>query len=109
MPPHAGLNIDTRANWTSYNATTDPKDLWNTGFKTGTTGTTGSQLYGAFVSYNATGGHTPETFRHVTIMATGGEMVSTNDVVTESPVHEKTMAHVAAEAPLQRLRRAVVP
>ena len=93
-----GINIKSLTNWTAYNATTDPEEVWDAGFKSGTTGN-GTPPYGALVFYNATGSYNPETFSHVTIMGSGTEMISTNDVVNESAVHYETMAQVVAKHP----------
>ena len=89
-----GINTMTLTNYQDYNTSTDPEDIWDAGFNAGTTGTTSSPPYGALVFFNSKTPtmYSPEKYSHVTIMGTGGEMISTNDFITNSKVHEETIA-----------------
>jgi hypothetical protein len=98
----ANFDIESQTNYGDFNGSTYPQEVWNAGFKSGTTG--GSSTvppYGALVFYNASGpgASDPADYSHVTIMGSGGEMVSTNDVVNENEVHSETMAQVTAAHP----------
>jgi cell wall-associated NlpC family hydrolase len=89
----AGISLDNRTSGVSYNANTDPEDVWGH-FTTGTSGT-GVPPYGALVFFNATGSHDPEDYSHVTVMASNGEMISTPDT-DAGGVHYETLAQHAA-------------
>ena len=98
----AGLNIEPLTNYGQFNAGTYPQEVWNDGFKSGTTGGSNTTPpYGALVFYNASGAGAgdPSDYSHVTIMASNGEMISSNDVVNESAVNYETMAQVTAAKP----------
>ncbi len=98
----AGVNIEPLTNFGTFNGSTYPQEVWNDGFNTGTTGGSNTTPpFGALVFYNASGpgAGDPSDYSHVTIMGSGGEMISTNDVVNENAVHYETMAQVAAKHP----------
>jgi len=85
----AGFNIESRTNYGSFNSSTYPQEVWGDGFNSGTTGGSNTTPpYGALVFYNASGpgASDPADYSHISIMGSGGEMVSTNDVVNESAV-----------------------
>ena len=86
----AGVNFEPLTNFGTFNSNTYPQEVWNAGFKSGATGGSGTTPpYGALVFYNASGpgASDPSDYSHVTIMGSGGEMISTNDVVNEGAVH----------------------
>ena len=98
----AGLNISALMNFSPINGNTYPQEVWDAGFKSGTTGGSGTTPpYGALVFYNASGAGAsdPSNDSHVTIMGSGGEMISTNDVVGPNAVHYETMMQVSDAHP----------
>ncbi len=98
----AGLNIEPLTNYGTFNSNTYPQEVWSDGFKSGTSGGSNTTPpYGALVFYNASGpgASDPSDYSHITIMGSGGEMISTNDVVNENAVHFETMAQVASAHP----------
>jgi hypothetical protein len=86
----AGMNLEDRTSGVTYNANTDPEDVWGH-TDTGTTGT-GTPPFGALVFFDAKPGYNPEEFSHVTIMGADGEMISTPDAFDEGAVHFETLA-----------------
>jgi hypothetical protein len=97
----ANFNIESLTNYGTFNNNTYPQEVWNDGFKSGTTGASSTTPpYGALVFFNASGrGAGDLGDSHVTIMSSNGEMISTNDVVNENSVHRETMAQVKAAHP----------
>jgi hypothetical protein len=85
---HGGINMENDTSGVTWNSNTDPQDVWGH-TTTGTTGT-GTPPYGALVFFNADPGYNPEDYSHVTIMGSGGEMISTNDVGGQN-VHQETL------------------
>ncbi len=97
----AGFNIEPLTNYGSFNSGTYPQEIWDDGFKSGTTGgSSTTPPYGALVFFNASGAGAsdPADYSHITIMGSGGEMISSNDVLGEN-VHYETLAAVAAAHP----------
>ncbi len=93
----AGTNLENLTSGVGYNSNTDPEDVWGH-FTAGTTGT-GTPPPGSLVFFNATGGHDPEDYSHVTIMGYNGEMISTPDTFSDGGVHYETLAqHEASGA-----------
>ena len=89
----ASINLEDLTSGVTYNADTDPEDVW--GHTTaGTTGT-GTPPYGALVFFNAKPGYDPEDYSHVAIMGANGKVISTPDAVDESAVHYETLAQHA--------------
>jgi cell wall-associated NlpC family hydrolase len=85
-----GINLRNDTSGVSYNANTDPQDVWGH-TATGTTGAA-QPPYGALVFFNAKSGYDPECYSHVAIMGANGEMISTNDAFNEHAVHYETLA-----------------
>ena len=93
----AGVNLESLTSGVQYNSNTDPQDVWGH-FTSGTTGT-GTPPPGSLVFFNATSGHDPEDYSHVTIMGNNGEMISTPDTFSDGSVHYETLAqHEASGA-----------
>jgi cell wall-associated NlpC family hydrolase len=90
----AGINLESLTSGVTYNYNTDPEDVWGH-FTSGTTGT-GTPPPGSLVFFNATAGHDPEDYSHVTIMGNDGEMISSPDTFNDGGVHEETLAQHAA-------------
>ena len=92
----AELNLRTLTSGVTYNADTDPEDVWGhftSGLATSTTNQSGIP-YGALVFFDAKAGYNPEDYSHVTIMGANNVMISTPDVANESVVHNETFAQI---------------
>jgi len=90
----ASIDLKNLTSGVTYNANTDPEDVWGH-TAAGTTGT-GTPPYGALVFFNARAGYDPEDYSHIAIMGAGGEMISTPDAVDEGAVHYETLAQHAS-------------
>jgi hypothetical protein len=89
--PH--INIQSRAQPVGgWNSNTDPQDVWQGTFSTGTTGSSSTTPpYGALVFFDANSGYNPEDYSHVEIMGADGEMIGTPGTAGD-PVFEETLA-----------------
>jgi hypothetical protein len=85
----AGINLESLTTGVTYDEYTDPEDVWGH-TSSGTTGS-GTPPYGALVFFDAKPGYNREEFSHVTIMGSGGEMISTPDAFDENSVHYETL------------------
>jgi hypothetical protein len=89
----AGLNIPPLTNYGAFNSNTYPQQVWDDGFNSGSTGGSNTTPpYGALVFFNDPSDY---EFSHVTIMGSGGEMISSPDAFDESAVHYETLAQAA--------------
>ncbi len=89
----AGLNIQPLTKYGAFNSNTYPQMVWDDGFNSGTTGGSNTTPpYGALVFFNDPSDY---EYSHVTIMGSGGEMISSPDAFDESAVHEETLAQAA--------------
>ncbi len=94
------MNLEGDVRNVAFSSETDPEDVWGNGGSNFTAGTweatsdTTSIPYGALVFFDAKPGYSSEDYSHVTIMGSGGVMISTPDVAG-SAVHTETFAQVA--------------
>jgi hypothetical protein len=86
----AGVELRSHTSGVAWNDDTDPQDVW--GHTVGGMTGSGAPPFGALVFFDAKSGYNPEEFSHVTIMGSGGEMISTPDAFNGSTVHEEKMA-----------------
>src|SRR5579863_3501254 len=94
----AGLNIQPLTSYGTFNSNTYPQQVWDDGFKSGTTGGSNTTPpYGALVFFNDPSDY---EYSHVMIMGNGGEMISTEDAYSDHhglpSVHYETLAQEQA-------------
>jgi len=90
----AGLNIQPLTNYGTFNSNTYPQQVWDDGFKSGTTGGSNTTPpYGALVFFNDPSDY---EYSHVMISLGGGNSISSPDAYDESAVHYETLAEAAA-------------
>jgi hypothetical protein len=89
-----GVNIQPLTNYGTFNSNTYPQQVWDGGFKSGTTGGSNTTPpYGALVFFNDPSNY---EYSHVMISLGGGNNISSPDAYDESAVHYETLGEAAA-------------